>query len=217
MSETCFVIYAEDHNVGRSATLQQSDRLTMGLQHEGAGVPLRDLLARAIHGDHAAIERLLLPHHRRLSLLCRAMLAHREDAADALQEVLVRIIERLPTFRGSGEFEAWVTRLAVNVCKDRLRSRSRDRANTVPLEAAEELADGMTAESARFTVDEALKQLSPIRRVILTLHEVDGCTAEQIAAALGLTRKSVYNSLYRARTDLARWADKAMRDEEKAP
>jgi RNA polymerase sigma factor (sigma-70 family) len=79
-----------------------------------AGDTLGDLVRAARDGDRASLEHLVLSIQDRVHSLALRMLWNPEDAKDATQEILIRIVTRLGTFRGASSFTTWVYRVAAN-------------------------------------------------------------------------------------------------------
>jgi RNA polymerase sigma factor (sigma-70 family) len=73
-----------------------------------------ELISRAIEGDTAALENLLERHRNWIFNVALSFVAHREDAADITQEVLVKIMTKLSTFRRESDFKTWVYRIVKN-------------------------------------------------------------------------------------------------------
>jgi len=73
-------------------------------------------------GDAAALERVVEAIQDDVHRLCLRMTGSRDDAFDATQETLIRVITRLSSFRGEAAFRTWVHRVAVNHLVDRKRS-----------------------------------------------------------------------------------------------
>jgi RNA polymerase sigma factor (sigma-70 family) len=73
-----------------------------------------DLLQRCLDGDPTAIEALILKLQGRVYNLAVRFLWDPLDAEDATQEILLRVIQQLGTFRGDSALETWVHRIAVN-------------------------------------------------------------------------------------------------------
>jgi RNA polymerase sigma factor (sigma-70 family) len=69
---------------------------------------------KAQQGDQAALEELIAQIQGKVYGLALRMLWHREDAQDATQEILLRVITNLATFRGESAFSTWVYRIAAN-------------------------------------------------------------------------------------------------------
>ncbi len=75
---------------------------------------LEDLAARGREGDREALERLVTAIQDRVYGLALRMLWHPEDARDATQEILLRIVTHLSGFRGESAFTTWAYRIAAN-------------------------------------------------------------------------------------------------------
>ena len=81
-------------------------------------------LRRARAGDPEALHALLEPYYGTVFRLAYRVTSHVEDAEDLTQEAFVRVIGRLPSFRGECAFGTWVYRVALNACiSDRRRRR----------------------------------------------------------------------------------------------
>lgn len=77
------------------------------------------LAERAKRGERAALEELLAALEPRLSRLAYRFLHHRQDAADATQEILILVLTKLSTFRGESSVATWAYRVA---CRHLLRA-----------------------------------------------------------------------------------------------
>lgn len=75
---------------------------------------LRQLAARAAEGDPAALERALAGVSDLLYRLALRMLWNPEDAQDAVQEALIKIMTRIGSYRGDAAFTTWAYRVAAN-------------------------------------------------------------------------------------------------------
>jgi RNA polymerase sigma-70 factor, ECF subfamily len=167
-----------------------------------------ELLRAGQAGDRAALDQLLAPYERGLLAFCRGILGHAEDAEDAAQETFFRALRALPRFQQrQATFRTWLFRIALNVCLD----RRRDHRPTEPLDeerpspGSREAASPETLALRRLQVMEALGGLSPHRRAVLLLKELEGWSAAEIGEAMGWNVKRVYNELYSARCALAEW------------
>jgi RNA polymerase sigma-70 factor, ECF subfamily len=145
-------------------------------------------------------------HHRRLFILAVRLAADREEARDLVQEAFLRAA-RSPRSIPAGDSggEAWLVRILVNLCRDRWRRRDvRERGRQTLREASEPGADPAAAAVARATVRAALARLSPRRRAVIVLHELEGRPAAEVARLLGIAEVTVRWHLLAARRDLAR-------------
>lgn len=139
------------------------------------------------------IEEILNTYGDRLYRLCFLMLQNEADAQDAVQETLLRYLEKAPAFRDAEHEKAWLLRVAANRCRDMLRFRSRHRsmdADTLEL-AAPDAPDK--------SILDALTRLPEKFRLVLLLHYVEGCKVEQIAKTIGATPSAVKMRLQKGR------------------
>jgi RNA polymerase sigma-70 factor, ECF subfamily len=83
------------------------------------------LVERARLGDKAAFTELVEPLRRPLFAYVYRMVTLRQDAEDLLQDVLVRVLQSLPSFRGEARFKTWLFGIATHVCMDHLRTKKR--------------------------------------------------------------------------------------------
>jgi len=84
---------------------------------------LEELVRRAREGDGESLERLVSGIQDRVYGLALRMLWHPEDARDATQEILIRVVTRLATFRGESSFSTWAHRVAANYLLSARKSR----------------------------------------------------------------------------------------------
>lgn len=73
-------------------------------------------------GDRAAFDALMARHKDRLFNLCFWFLGDFHEADDVCQEVFIKIFQSVPKFRFEASFATWSYRIAVNACKNRVRS-----------------------------------------------------------------------------------------------
>src|SRR5262245_10083921 len=90
-----------------------------------AGVDDAALVARTLAGDERAFETLVERHQRVIHAAAARVLRDHDAADEATQQTFVRAFERLRTFRGDAAFGTWLQRIAMNECRDILRSRRR--------------------------------------------------------------------------------------------
>ncbi|GAB5544158.1 MAG: sigma-70 family RNA polymerase sigma factor [Sandaracinaceae bacterium] len=166
---------------------------------------------RAGGGDRRALEALLREHARAIHDVCR-FVAGRDDARDATQEALekiVTVIEKFDPERGS--FRTWALTVTRNVCRDRLRRRGLERrtfvadgdeaTGWVPSEApGPERVALARIESQRLA--EALETLPEKMRLAVVLYHVHGSTYEEIATTLEVPIGTVMTWLHRGRKRL---------------
>src|SRR3954470_2635117 len=79
-------------------------------------------------GEPGALDELIRATYADVYALCRRMLANPDEAADATQEVYLRVTRSVIGFRGESAFGTWLHRVTVNVCLTALKKRARARA-----------------------------------------------------------------------------------------
>lgn len=72
------------------------------------------LVAKARASDREALDELIARHHSWVFNIALRMLYHHADAEDATQEILLKALKALPSFRGESKFSTWLYRIAVN-------------------------------------------------------------------------------------------------------
>ena len=77
-------------------------------------IDLERLVERSIQGDKTALEQLLSGIKGLVYNLSLKMLLFPEDSEDATQEILIRVVTRLNSFKGQSKFTTWVYRVASN-------------------------------------------------------------------------------------------------------
>jgi RNA polymerase sigma factor (sigma-70 family) len=125
---------------------------------------IEDLARQALDGDRAAVEQLVRALQGDLYGLALRMLWNREDAEDATQEILVRVVTRLAQFDFRSKLKTWVFRIAVNYVLD-VKKSPVERLQLTFDRFAEDLAEGLASDGP-----------SDAERSLLTEEVKVGCT-----------------------------------------
>lgn len=135
--------------------------------------------------------------------LCLLYLGDRQLAEDAFQETFLKAWKKWDSFRGESSVKTWLMHIAVNVCRDMLRSGwFRMMRRSRPADSLFDLAaPGDVQEEA--AVRDAVLRLPGIYREAVVLYYDQGMKTAEIAQALGLPQASVSTRLRRARALLA--------------
>jgi RNA polymerase sigma-70 factor (ECF subfamily) len=123
------------------------------------------------------------------------------EAADVLQDTWIRATTKLATFQGASAFRTWLIGIALNCYREWRRAQSRhEHDDELPREA------GTVAETRGADIDEILRIMPSGWREAIVLHDVEGYTHQEIAAALGIELGTSRSRLFRARQMFrARW------------
>jgi RNA polymerase sigma-70 factor (ECF subfamily) len=145
----------------------------------------------------------------------RKMLRSHFDAEDVTQDVLLKVVRKLPTFRGESAFPTWLHRVTVNTALSHRRRQAvrleyavREPLDTFvtagrhdgpgPRRAAAPEAQLADRETRRL-IDGAIAALPPIYRTVFVLADVEGLANAAIADTLGLSVPAIKSRLHRAR------------------
>lgn len=160
----------------------------------------------------AEFEELVARHQRRIFRLALRLLGDPEEAATASQDCFLRAYGALSRCPLDTEGQRrWLSRLAVNLCLDRLRSRKwqwwrrRLGLEKAPASSARLVRSPereLLAREAGDRLGRALNRLSPRQRAVFVLRHYEDCSLEQIARELSLNVGTVKAHLARALTKL---------------
>lgn len=168
---------------------------------EGA-IPDAELLRRVAGGDVEALGGLYDRHARALLGFVRRA-APSEDAEDVVQNVFLRALSLAPRFdAGAASARPWLFGIAVYVTRERRRSVRRFAAALLRLSDFGRRAVEPPAD--RTDLERALAKLSPQKREVLLLVEVEELTCDEVATALGIPVGTVWTRLHHARRELRR-------------
>lgn len=143
------------------------------------------IVDRARRREAAALEAIYRHFERPVFTLGLRLCGTREDAADVLQDTMLRVIDRIGTFRGDGSpFWGWLRQIAVNECLMRLRKRRAPDDDAHALEALPDTAPLPPSASDAAALQRALAGLPPTTRSVLWLYHAEGYTHEEIAALM---------------------------------
>lgn len=176
-------------------------------------------LVRAVQRDEpGAMQALIEASYPYVHRLCSRLMGDPGDAADATQEVFLRVMRSVVGFRGEAAYTTWLHRVTVNVCLTHLRRRgdvrargqSSGRSAFAAPDSVDELVDVRSVEDQVLALDEfgtvasALRDLSEDERRVVILRDIDGLSTRQTAEALGITETAAKVRLHRAHARLRR-------------
>ena len=168
---------------------------------EGDDALMRRVAARDAQAFRVLVER----HAERPHRVAWRMLGDGAEAEDVAQEAVLRLWQNAGDWRGEGSgVAAWLTRVATNLCLDRLRKRARFSGEEAPERADESpLADALIAgEEDRQAVIRALGNLPERQRAAVVLTYYEDLPNAEAAAMLEMNLKAFESLLLRARRAL---------------
>ena len=172
-------------------------------------------LRRAQKGDAAAFEQLITPYEQTIWRVCWHYTHHQQDAADCMQEAMLKAWRAIGSYRGDCALESWLYRIAATVCVDFLRKQKR----LPETESADEMAesgfhpvdDSPTPEAAALNAESgaqlraAIDALPGDMRTVLILYALEGRQYEEIAEITKTSIGTVKSRLNRARQKIAKF------------
>ncbi len=170
---------------------------------------LRGLIQGAQAGDRGALEALLTHLQPLLYRFGVRMCGNVEDAEDVLQEALLAVARSVGGYRGDSSPSTWLYSIARSFCIKKRRRSKFAPAREQSLEASQEaqaLRDpgpapdqALEAREAKALVARALTALEPIYREAFVLRDLEGLSAQEAAAVLGISVEALKSRLHRAR------------------
>lgn len=158
---------------------------------------LESLVRAAQRGDADAFAQIYQRFFDRVYKYLLVRVGNAHEAEDLTQEVFVRVLEALPSFRWRGlPFAAWVFRITHNLVVDRHRRRS-VAGDPLPLEAALPIPSGHDVEhQAALTLDgerlqRALDGLTPAQKQVVLLRFIAGLSVGETARVVGRSENAV--------------------------
>jgi RNA polymerase sigma factor (sigma-70 family) len=177
-----------------------------------------DLIERAKSGSGEALEKLILRHQAWIYNIAVRMVFHSQDAEEVTQEVLVKALTRLNTFRGESQFRTWLYRIAANHVLNMRRRGAESETQTFSnyADAINETPDlelpdpnavpvdvPLLVEEAKISCTTGmLLCLDRKQRLIFTLGEILEARDTVGSEILEMTPDNFRQSLTRARRDL---------------
>ncbi len=181
-----------------------------------AGSDETALVKRARHGDLEAYDDLVRLYQERIYSTIYHMTSNHEDANDIAQEAFIKAFQALRSFKGGSSFYTWVYRIAVNKTINFLKqrkNRSTMSLNDLDFNAEHDpdLVSLVSENTPRRAVNlaelqeklnEALQKLSDDHRLVVTMHDVQGMSHEEIADVMDCNIGTVRSRLFYARQQL---------------
>ncbi len=174
------------------------------------------LVQRAQEGELAAYDELIRRYQERIYSTIYHMTSNHEDAGDLTQETFIKGFSALKSFKGDSSFYTWVYRIAVNKTINYIKARknkSHLSLNDLDFNAEHHpdmvslISDktprreaGLSELQEKLTA--AMQKLSPVHRLVVALHDVQGLPHEEIATIMDCNIGTVRSRLFYARQQM---------------
>ena len=177
------------------------------------------LVERLRARDQSAVFDLAERYSSRIRQLALRYVRNADDAEEVVQDVLLKVYQKIEAFRGDAALSSWIYRITFNTAMSRLRALKGNRAAEVGQEVsradstdndgprpARDIADWSSMADdevmrgeLRRTLIRALGELPPIYRVPVLLRDVHGLTTEEASAVLRVKDQTLKSRLHRGR------------------
>src|SRR5687767_15607067 len=174
------------------------------------------LVNAAREGDLQAYDDLVRRYQERIYATVYHMTSNHEDANDLAQETFIKAYSALKSFKGDSSFYTWVYRIAVNKTINFLKQRrNKNHMSLNDLDFSAENDPDMVALVSDKTprrdialtelqekLNDAMLKLSAVHRLVVTLHDVQGLSHEEIGKIMDCNVGTVRSRLFYARQQL---------------
>jgi RNA polymerase sigma factor (sigma-70 family) len=196
--------------------LEKAPRSSVALAFAGDPQEEQRLVTRAKAGDAEAYDDLVRRYQERIYATIYHMTANHEDANDLAQETFIKAYQALKSFKGDSSFFTWVYRIAVNKTINFLKQRkskthmslndldfnTEHDADLVALISDKTPRREVNLIELQEKLNTALQKLSEIHRLVVTLHDVQGLSHEEISKIMDCNTGTVRSRLFYARQQL---------------
>jgi len=176
----------------------------------------RRLVALAREGDLSAYDELVRRYQERIYATVYHMTSNHEDANDLAQDSFIKAFQALKSFKGDSSFFTWVYRIAVNKTINFLKQRKNRNMlslNDVDLNAEHDpdIVELISHHTPRRNVglselqeklNGAMQKLSEDHRLVITLHDIQGLSHEEISKIMDCNVGTVRSRLFYARQQM---------------
>lgn len=177
-----------------------------------SGLSEAELLAGCRAGQPQALAELIKRYQPAVLRVCISIVGSR-DVDDLVQEIFIKILQRLDRFEGRSALFTWIYEVTVNHCRDELRRRKRRRwfsLQALPQEVVERIpadekpvADRLESDEVEQHLHREINKLKPKYRELVVLRDLEGLSYEDIAQICKIDVKLVKSRLFEARRVLA--------------
>ena len=183
---------------------------------EGVEIAEKELVERVRRGDMGAYDGLVRRYRERIYATLYHMTSNHEDANDLTQESFIKAFQALKSFKGGSSFYTWIYRIAVNKTINFLKQRKNHASmslNDLDFNAEHDpdlvalISDNTPRRDMGLTelaekLNGAMQKLSEQHRLVVTLHDVQGMSHEDIAKIMDCNMGTVRSRLFYARQQL---------------
>lgn len=169
----------------------------------------KKLIKRYLGGDKDAFGELVKRHKDYVYNLAYRLTNNPSDAEDLSQEIFIRLMDKIESFKGDAKFSTWLYRLATNQCLDWLRRRKPQEKSIddVELKSDEDIPALIETKEQLDDIKEALAILPNDFRIVVVLRDVEGLSYDEISEHLNISIGTVKSRISRGRSQLIKILD----------
>ena len=177
------------------------------------------LIQSFLYGKKGAFDDLVLRHQDRVFNLCYRFFGDHSEANDMAQEIFIKVYRSMGSFRFESGFSTWLYRIAVNTCRNRLKSMDyrfkkmvgsiNGKQNPGMDDTVREFPDESHSPASRLEakersslIQQSIDGLSSDKKTVVILRDIEGLSYEEIAGITGFSLGTVKSKLSRARLAL---------------
>jgi RNA polymerase sigma-70 factor (ECF subfamily) len=183
---------------------------------ENEGIDDLTLVHRAQQEDSGAYDELIRRYQERIYATVYHMTSNHEDANDLVQDTFIKAYRALKSFKGDSSFYTWVYRIAVNKTINFLKQRknrvqmslndvdfnAENDPDLVALVSDKTPRRDLNLLELQEKLNGALQKLSEHHRMVVTLHDIQGLSHEEIGKIMDCNVGTVRSRLFYARQQL---------------
>jgi len=173
-----------------------------------------ELIARIVAGEKDMFHELIRPYEKMVYLTVLSIVKNAVDAEDGAQDAVINAYRHLSSFRAEAKFSTWLTTIAINEGRKRLRKAKVAREDSLDEQIEEAEGDftpapltdwrevpleALERKELRQALRDAVASLPDIYRQVFALRDLEELNIEETAEALGLSPGVVKVRLHRAR------------------
>ena len=170
-------------------------------------------------GDEGVFDELVLRYQDQLFNLCYRFFGDHQEANDSAQDIFLKVYRSLKKFRFESSFSTWLYRIAVNTCKNRIKSleyrfkrqlkrldhHEPTNKNNASVDIADESRSPLVEiekKERSLIIQKAIDALPKAKKTMVLLRDIEGLSYDEIAQITGFNLGTVKSKLARARSDL---------------
>jgi RNA polymerase sigma-70 factor (ECF subfamily) len=160
------------------------------------------MMKEVFMGTKEIIEDLYRQYAFNIQKVCYLYLGNVAASEDAMQETFLKAFQKYGYFRKKSNIKTWLTRIAINTCKDILRREKIKSLNTAVTEDIGTYANPQEITLEKMTVTEAICKLPDELREVVILFYYQELSTRDIGNILGIPRTTIEFRLKKARNEL---------------